>query len=86
MSLASSISDIISMYKELQVKWNDLVERVNEKGGEDFLKHGIMPEDAPPQFSQDEIKRLLMLCHPDKHDGKAMAVEMTQKLLRLRRA
>jgi hypothetical protein len=36
-------------------------------------------------FTQEEIKKLLMLCHPDKHNGKQMAVEMTQKLLALRK-
>jgi hypothetical protein len=36
-------------------------------------------------FTEEEIKKLLMLCHPDKHNGKQMAVEMTQKLLALRK-
>jgi hypothetical protein len=85
MSLASSIRDIIDMYKELQDKWNTLVRRINEKGGEDFLERGVLPEDLPPQFTQEEIRRLILLCHPDKHDGKIIAVEMTQKLIRMRK-
>jgi hypothetical protein len=36
------------------------------------------------QFNAEDIKRLLQLCHPDKHDGKAIATEMTQKLLKLK--
>jgi len=37
------------------------------------------------QLSAEDIKRLLMLCHPDKHGGKPMATEMTAKLLQLRK-
>lgn len=36
-------------------------------------------------FSDEDIKRLLMLCHPDKHGGKEMARQMTTKLLTLRK-
>lgn len=39
---------------------------------------------ASPQLSQDDIKRMLILCHPDKHGGKTIATEVTQKLLQLR--
>jgi len=35
-------------------------------------------------FSQEDIKRLIMLCHPDKHGGKKMAEDMTKKLLTIR--
>ena len=35
-------------------------------------------------FSEEEIKTLIRLCHPDKHQGRAAAVSMTQKLLRIR--
>lgn len=45
------------------------------------------PKQEPPgdyQFSKEDIKRLITLCHPDKHGGKEMAKEMTQKLIRLR--
>jgi hypothetical protein len=30
------------------------------------------------------LKRLIMLCHPDKHGGSQMSVEVTQKLLEMR--
>lgn len=33
------------------------------------------------QFSKDEIKALVSLCHPDKHNGKESAKNMTAKLL-----
>lgn len=64
-------------------KWNDLVRQINQKGGQQFLDHGVYPP-PPSQFTQDEIQKLIMLCHPDKHNGKPMAVELTQKLLKLK--
>lgn len=65
-------------------KWNQLVERINKLGGESFLQKGEAQLKAT-QFSQDDIRRLLQLCHPDKHGGSSLAVEMTQKLLKARK-
>lgn len=70
-------------FVHLQRKWNNLVERINRKGGEQFLD-GTISNKAPPQFTKEEITKLIMLCHPDKHHGKPMAVELTQKLLKLK--
>ena len=67
----------------LQRDWNDLVRRINKKGGEAFLETGRV--GASVGLSEDEIAKLLRLCHPDKHDGRAIAVEMTQRLLELRK-
>lgn len=61
-------------------KWNTLVKRINAKGGEAFLESTT----PPSQFTDEEIKALLQLCHPDKHGGKDSATRMTQKLLSLR--
>lgn len=36
---------------------------------------------SPPTMDADRIRRLLMLCHPDKHGGSALATEVTQWLL-----
>ena len=69
----------------LMRQWNRLVERVNEKGGEDFLERGVLPEDAPAVLSEDDITKLLQLCHPDKHGGKKSAQDMTAKLLGMRK-
>lgn len=60
-------------------KWNALVRRINEKGGEQFLS-----SNPAKQFTAEELKTLLQLCHPDKHDGKESAKRITQKLLELR--
>lgn len=37
------------------------------------------------QFTPEEIKTLITLCHPDKHGGKESAQRITQKLLSLRK-
>ena len=77
-------SRLVVMYKQahndLMVEWNTLIGRINAKGGESFLN------SDPVQLTQDEIKKLLQLCHPDKHDGKQLAVDMTQRLLELRKS
>jgi hypothetical protein len=65
-------------------EWNQLVSQINKKGGEQFLSHGAVPRAE--QFSKEEIAKLIQLCHPDKHDGKPMAVEITQRLLDMKRA
>lgn len=61
----------------LTVEWNKLVKKINKKGGEDFLEQKQV-------LSKEEIKTLISLCHPDKHNGKKSAVEITQRLLELR--
>lgn len=55
-------------------EWKQLAMRFQRQGG----------NKAVTQLSADDIKRLLLLCHPDKHGGKESAVQMTQKLLSLR--
>lgn len=37
------------------------------------------------QFTQDELKSLLQLVHPDKHGGKESAIKLTQKINQLRK-
>ena len=65
-------------YSHLLKKHNKLVDDLNAKGGKAFL-YG-----PQTRLDSEDIKRLLILCHPDKHDGKRLAVEMTQKLLAMR--
>ena len=72
-------SALADRYSELIAEWNALVKRINAKGGEQFLEGS-----SNNQFTEDDIKKLLQLCHPDKHNGKQIAVDMTQKLLQLR--
>ena len=77
--LLTKYSIMCLRYSNLKVEWNDLVERINAKGGEGFLKGS-----KEQQFSKSEIKQLLFLCHPDKHDNSSKATEITVKLLELR--
>lgn len=71
---------------ELRRKWNDVVQKINDKGGEDFLLFGKLEGKAKTvhQFTDDELRSLLQLVHPDKHGGKESAVRLTQKINALR--
>lgn len=69
----------------LQAKWNGLVKLINRKGGQDFLDNATLSGPRTlHQFSDDELRSLLQLVHPDKHNGKQSAVTMTQKINALR--
>jgi hypothetical protein len=70
-------------YLALLKKWNALVDRVNKAGGEAIFSRPAQSK-AAPQFTVDELRTLIQLCHPDKHDGKESAVRMTQKLNQMR--
>ncbi len=76
--------DLLLEHKELTNKWNELVSLINSKGGQDFLngRKPSMSTQSQSQFTQEDIKKLINLCHPDKHGGKNMASEMTAKLIK----
>ena len=61
-------------YLVLLNKYNTLIDRINEKGGESFL-------NQEPNFNYEEIKTLISLCHPDRHQGKEAANKITQRLI-----
>lgn len=69
----------------LQTKWNELVTRINDLGGEDFLQNARLTGiETPSQFTDAELRSLLQLVHPDKHGGKQIAITLTQKINALR--
>lgn len=72
-------------YNALLKQWNDLVERINNKGGEAFLK-GHPQSIVKNQFTRDELTQLIGLAHPDKHGGSKTAEEITKKLLEMRQS
>ncbi len=74
-------------YTVLFNKWDTLVDRINDLGGENFLDSATSSDDVfkQNQFTQDELRKLIQLCHPDKHEGKPMAHEITSKLNAMRR-
>ena len=67
-------------YAILLKQWNELIDRINAKGGEVFLQ-GSQSE----QFTKQEVNQLIFLLHPDKHDGSKVAGELTAKLLTMRK-
>lgn len=69
-------------YKQLQQRWNDLVTRINEHGGEEIFERNAAKNS---QFTPEEIDKLVRLCHPDKHNNSQAATELTAKLLKLRK-
>lgn len=58
-------------------KWNELVEQINKKGGEEFLQDAIL-------FSDEELNVLIRLCHPDKHNSSPMSTSITGKLITIK--
>ena len=69
----------------LMERWNNLVKKINDKGGDEFLEKATIKKNPPPQFSQVEIKQLLQFVHPDKNQGDVVALQLTQKLLEMRK-
>lgn len=59
-------------------KWNELVDKINAKGGTAFLDTEYL------QFTKEEIRILIKFCHPDKHGGSKEAGEITARLLKMR--
>lgn len=76
----------IQKYNSLLTEHNFLVRRINKLGGEEFLRRARIHPTTPARsdLSLAEIKSMIMLCHPDKHDGKESAKQITQILLKLR--
>ena len=71
-------------YNLLISEWNILVRRINARGGSDFLNSDA-PKNTEQMFSEDELKKLLSLCHPDKHGGKKSANDITAKIISIRK-
>lgn len=80
----AALEHAVDKYNYLNSRWNKLVARINKLGGEQFLDEARIP-DKQSEFTADDMQRLLMLCHPDKHDGKQMANDMTAKLVALKK-
>lgn len=85
--LNSQLEEFRRRYNKLVPKWNSLVQKINAKGGEQFLEYGELNDfqkPTPQQFTKDEISALIRLCHPDKHGGSKTSTEITVKLLEMR--
>lgn len=66
-------------HSRLTDRWNDLVQHINARGGETFLQG-----EPASAFTDDDLRKLLMLIRPDKHGGKQQAIDMTAKINQLR--
>lgn len=64
------------------IDWDGTVEGQEEPKRERKQRTTRPPPE--PEFETDLLKRLLHLCHPDKHGGSKMATEVTAKLLKMR--
>lgn len=73
-SLIADRDHVKILYSSLLKMYNELVEQINRKGGTQFMN------GTSAQFSQTEIKALIRLCHPDRHNGRQLAVDITAKL------
>lgn len=76
-SLVRKYSDLVDLHADAVSTANKLVERINEKGGKEFLDHGIV-------FSEEDLDKLIRLCHPDKHQGSKNSESATKLLLKMR--
>ena len=61
----------------LLAEYNALVERINDRGGEEFLTSAVIGNE---NFTVEELKRMVRLCHPDKHNGNKTSLTITKKL------
>jgi hypothetical protein len=66
-------------YYQLLKQWNTLVGQINARGGLTYLN-----KPPPAAITKEDVKILLQLCHPDKHQGRQIAQQMTAKLLSMR--
>lgn len=69
---------LMDTHQDLKDKYQDLNLSVSLAGGLDAIRRKNAISNS--QFSESDLKKLRMLCHPDRHDGKPMAIEMLQKI------
>lgn len=65
-------------YNQKVEEWNKLVAQINLKGGWSFLNNATLKGYS--QFTEDELKTLRRLCHPDKHDSSKSSNELSAKI------
>lgn len=71
--------------------WNNLVAWVKSVGGIKHVNHVMRGGQSTnssiaSELDSKDFQKILMLIHPDKHGGKQMAVEMTAKVLEIRKS
>ncbi|MGN6701471.1 MAG: hypothetical protein ACTHKB_00730 [Burkholderiaceae bacterium] len=85
----------IPCFKERKRRESEEYEARRKKVNEDFARQRANSEHfrraepppfrgPPPAIPAEMLKRLIMLCHPDKHGGSEMSRKATQWLLEQR--
>lgn len=77
--LIEKIEELEYAYQHVVKKYNGIVEFINSRGGESFLF-----SDQEKKLDDNQLKKILMLCHPDKHDGSKLSNEVTRLLISMR--
>jgi hypothetical protein len=63
--------------------WID--KKYKERNNTEYRRHEPPKQNSlPVSFEDDLIKKLIYLCHPDKHNNSEVANEVTKHLLNLR--
>lgn len=70
--------------------WQNQSDPFKNFRGNDFGSRYQQPQQPPRQsapmsFDGQLLRKLIMLCHPDKHNNSAMSTEVTQELLKMRK-
>lgn len=76
--LEEEITDLKAERQALQHQLWFLERQATRRG------NGLNGQNLADHLPPDMMKRLLMLCHPDKHGGSAMSTRVTQWLLERR--
>lgn len=80
-----SFNALVKKYRALQEQWDELVDLINSKGGQQFLDHATMDKPVIP-FNKEELKYILKRCHFDRNLDSELAHPVTCKLLDMLKA
>jgi hypothetical protein len=69
-------------YRKLEGKVESLLDTLESYGGLEKL----ISKKENTGFTDDDLKRLIQLCHPDKHSGSELSKKMTTMLNQKRAA
>lgn len=72
---------VIDRHNKVLDDYNALVRRINKLGGEAFLKKAKIPNNDISGFSEEDIRSMIYLCHPDKHNSSSASTRITQMLI-----
>lgn len=85
--LKRELESFKAKHSALTIRWNELVARVNAHGGEAFLD-GDVPhpwlKKEELQFTQDELRSLIQIVHPDRNGGSEVSTRLSKKINGLR--